>query len=977
MLCLNLLRPAMLRSTVPPSSSALSFASSLSLTSPLPFTSSLSAATALPFSSASLPPLRFHCTKPTRTMPATVYAADLARFNTSHQLPFVRTHRIFSPNSPANTYVVDRNSPALTSGPFPALIATLRSSAPDCPALRLTLSAYACGALRLVIDDAVPPPRPRHAVSDVLCSSPPPQPAALSGLVAHDASGVSVRLPGDAGIARLSFSPFRLDLLPALDATPTVCVNACDRLRVDPITLPPQSPLPPVPPPGGDDVVEAPHGPESVGLDIAFPFASALHGLPERTTAFSLPDTVRADAPALSEPFRLYNLDVSFYEPDSPLGLYGCVPLVVARDARQAAAVFWHNTSETYVDASTPAQLGRHTHWYSESGVLDAFLLPGPSVSRVYAQYCALTGNPVMQPRFALGYHQCRYSYMSEEDARGVDAGLDERDMPYDVLWLDIDHTRGKRYFTWDESRFPDPPALQRLLASKGRKLVTIIDPHIKCDPQYSLHARARKEGLFVRNADGSDFVGECWPGQSSYFDYTNPRARQVWGSQFLPENYPHFARVQHVWNDMNEPSVFDGPENTFPKHLLHFNDVEHRHVHNVYGHDMIRATWDGVRAAHGGDSRPFVLTRSFFAGSQRYAAVWTGDNTADWTHLALSVPMLLALQVCGVTMSGADVGGFFGDPDGELAVRWYQAAAMQPFFRGHSNTDTQRREPWVFGQPFTNLIAETLRMRYEFIPLWYTLMAAGARGAEAGFGEDDVAPMMRPLWWQFADAPDGACERQWMVGDALLVAPVLTAGVTRHTVYLPHGEAWYDALRAPHRRALVAEKDGAWETDVDLGSMIVLQRGGTVVPKYARGARSTASGAGQDGLVVVAALDACGRANGKMYLDDGDSFAFEQGVFALFEIVVRDGRVSARTLGGDWKAVRERSDATIAKIVVLGVRGVSEVRVDDAVVPYSFREEMLTVEGLRLPLGGQWHMDFESDTIAPRNEGERTRANR
>ena len=399
------------------------------------------------------------------------------------------------------------------------------------------------------------------------------------------------------------------------------------------------------------------------------------------------------------------------------------------------------------------------SHWMSESGVLEAFLLPGPTPQAVFSQYAHLTGSAALPRYFAIGYHQCRWNYKSEEDVKAVDSGFDEFDIPYDVLWLDIEHTDGKkstttantathspdhstghrlmaspaavalllspssprlcvccallcsgwcdvcwcvlllrfRYFTWDGHNFPHPLDMQASLIAKSRQLVTIVDPHMKRDSNWAVHTNALEKGYYVRTAQDGVYEGWCWPGSVSYLDFLDPTIRQYWADQFSLERYVGSTSHLFVWNDMNEPSVFNGPEVSMPKDCRHLHSsVEHRDVHNVYGHFNLLSTAQGLLQRD--QLRPFVLSRSFFAGSQRYAAVWTGDNAAEWSHLAAATPMLLSLNVVGMTFSGADVGGFFKDPDAELLTRWYQAGAWQPFFRGHAHIDTKRREPWLFG---------------------------------------------------------------------------------------------------------------------------------------------------------------------------------------------------------------------------------------------------------------------------------------
>jgi mannosyl-oligosaccharide alpha-1,3-glucosidase len=660
-------------------------------------------------------------------------------------------------------------------------------------------------------------------------------------------------------------------------------------------------------------------GPESIGSDIAFPFAEHLYGIPERTERVSLPHTVKADGAAHSEPYRMYNLDVFEFELHKTLGLYGTVPLLVGRNSGQSAAVLWLNTAETYLDVFEDNSFdGRVSHWYSETGRIDVFFMPGPSISEVFRQYRMLTGPPAMPQRFSLGYHQCRWNYRDETDVRSVDAEFDNHNIPYDVLWLDIEHTRGKRYFTWDMDKFPDPSRMQKDLAARGRKMVTIIDPHVKRDKKYEVHRVAEVNNYYVQTPEGKPFEGWCWPGSSSYYDFTSPVARAAWASRFNPTDYPHFTETLYTWVDMNEPSVFNGPEMTMPKHMIHADGVEHRDIHNQYGFYVQQATHEGQLQGRGGKDRPFVLSRSFFAGSQRFGSIWTGDNTASWDHLETTARMLLPLQITGMVFSGADVGGFFGNPSTELLVRWYQAGAFQPFFRGHAHLDTNRREPWLFGEQNTALIATAIRERYAYLPLWYTLMAGNAL-------EYDSGPPMRPMWWEFPqDKQLDDMEDQWMVGSALLVAPVLKEGASTRVVYLPGSEPWYDLYDNTNNGAKVQMAGIARELVVTtpIDRMLVFQRGGCIVPRQERRRRSSKA-MDRDPYTLVVALDNNGAAVGELYMDDGKSYEYATGAHVLRKFTFANGTLSAATLWGSGSGY-DGEDAAVERIVVLGYTGSS-----------------------------------------------------
>ncbi|KAM4643583.1 neutral alpha-glucosidase AB isoform 2-T2 [Amazona ochrocephala] len=642
-----------------------------------------------------------------------------------------------------------------------------------------------------------------------------------------------------------------------------------------------------------------PNGPTSVGLDFSLPGFEHVYGIPEHAESLRLRTTEGGD------PYRLYNLDVFQYELYNPMALYGSVPLLLAHSARRTLGIFWLNAAETWVDISsntagkvrgrgwghrggaigvlTPPfrcwqtlfgklldymQGGGETpqtdvRWMSESGIIDVFLLLGPAPAAVMGQYAALTGTQALPPLFALGYHQSRWNYNDEEDVAAVEKGFEEHAVPCDVLWLDIEHADGKRYFTWDPSKFPRPRAMLEQLAAKKRKMVSIVDPHIKVDSGYRVHAELRSRGFYVKTKDGSDYEGWCWPGSAAYPDFTNPEMRAWWASMFAYDQYEGSTETLFTWNDMNEPSVFSGPEVTMHKDAVHYGGWEHRDVHNLYGLYVQMATAEGQIQRSGGQHRPFVLSRAFFAGSQRYGAVWTGDNTAEWEHLKISIPMCLSFGLAGLAFCGADVGGFFKNPDAELLVRWYQAGALQPFFRAHAHMDTARREPWLFGEDNAALIRGAVRLRYALLPFWYTAFYHSHRHG---------VPIMRPLWMEYPeDTTTFAIDDQYLIDRALLVHPVTEQGARGVQVYLPgKGEVWYDTVSYQKHHA-----PQTLYVPVTMSSVPMFQRGGTVVPRQERVRRSTECMQG-DPFTLYVALSPQGTAEGDLFLDDGKSFDYE-----------------------------------------------------------------------------------------------------
>eukprot|EP01125_Pyxidicula_operculata_P013284 TRINITY_DN4392_c0_g2_i1.p1 TRINITY_DN4392_c0_g2~~TRINITY_DN4392_c0_g2_i1.p1 ORF type:complete len:954 (-),score=179.46 TRINITY_DN4392_c0_g2_i1:35-2896(-) len=664
-------------------------------------------------------------------------------------------------------------------------------------------------------------------------------------------------------------------------------------------------------------------GPQSVGMDVSFIGASQVYGIPEHATDFALKNTDGTDG-GYSEPYRLYNLDVFEYELNEPMALYGTVPFLMSHSSNVSAAVFWLNAAETYVDISrtkTDGILGLFgsqttsidSRWMSESGIVDLFFMVGSSPKQIFQQFTFLTGQPELPPTFAISYHQCRWNYKDENEVAELHSKFEEHDIPYDVIWLDIEHTDGKRYFTWDKKNFPTPSRMIDSISKTGRKMVTIVDPHIKRDDNYYVHKIAKDNNYYVKDSDKTtDYEGYCWPGSSHWVDYLSPSIRDWWSELFDYRKYESSTPDLYTWNDMNEPSVFSGPEVTMRKNAIHHGGWEHRDVHNIYGMMMHRATAEGLVGRNAnGNKRPFVLSRAFYAGTQRWGAIWTGDNAGQWSHLDAATPMLLTLGVSGIVFSGADVGGFFGNPEPELLVRWYQAGAYQPFFRAHAHLDAKRREPWVHGEPTTSAIRKAVLSRYSILPYLYTSFYQSYLSG---------VPVMRPLWVEFPqDESLFSTQDSFLLGAGLLVKPVTSAGQTQTEVNLPNlndEEIWYDT-------DTLQSYSGKVTIDTPLDKIPVFQRGGSIIPRKTRIRRSSAQ-MKNDPFTLIIALDKKeSYAYGEIYIDDGDSFEYKQGSYVYRKIeYVKDTNdnnksvIKTSALGNGKMYTRTK----VERIVVVGV---------------------------------------------------------
>ncbi len=564
----------------------------------------------------------------------------------------------------------------------------------------------------------------------------------------------------------------------------------------------------------------------------------------------------------------------------------------------------------------------------------------------------------MISTQVSAAYHQCRWNYINEQDVKDVDRKFDKHKIPYDVIWLDIEYLDSKKYFTWDPLTFSDPADLQNHLDQHSRKLVAIIDPHIKNTPKYPVVDELKSKGLAVKNKEGEIFEGWCWPGSSHWVDCFNPAALKWYSNLFSFDKWKVARPNLFIWNDMNEPSVFNGPETTMPKDNLHHDNWEHRDVHNLNGMTFVNGTYTGLLERKKGElRRPFVLTRAFFAGSQRLGAMWTGDNQANWGHLAASIPMLLSNGIAGFPFAGADVGGFFGNPSKELLTRWYQAGAFYPFFRAHAHIDTRRREPYLAGEPYTGIITQALRLRYQLLPVWYTAFH------EASV---DGSPILRPQYYVFpADERGFAIDDQFYLGSTgLLAKPVTSEDADSVDIYLadaattPYYDYFsYKIYSTGHTGvgAIIGSASGKTVTvPAPLDTIPLLLRGGHIIPRRDRPRRSSGLMA-HDPFTLLVALDAAGHATGTLYLDDGATFDYQSGAYIhrRFTLDAKGALVSedisdpvTRTSKIATKYARDMSGVRVERIVLVGVPAAWSKKKDVLV-----KEEGAKKEGRRVPL--------------------------
>ncbi|MGW2931056.1 glycoside hydrolase family 31 protein [Streptomyces sp. NPDC001156] len=566
----------------------------------------------------------------------------------------------------------------------------------------------------------------------------------------------------------------------------------------------------------------------------------------------------RASGPRLRNgTYRLWNTDPGqpFGPGDDPLYITMPVQMVVA-DA--ATHLVFHDTSwdgtVTLREGEEGAGSGHDRVGASElrmeGGPLRCWVMVG-TPARVLLVWASLTGAPAAPPAWALGHHHARWGFGSEHEVRRIVAGYRERALPLDAVHLDIDHYDGHRVFTVDRDRFPKLPALAEDLRQDGIRLVSIVDPAVEAVAGNAVYESGTDEDAFVRDAAGRLVKGVVWPGEVVYPDFTDLRVRQWWGGLYEERLAQGFAGF---WHDMNEPVSFTAfGENTLPRsarHALEGRGGDHREAHNVYGLCMARAAHEGLRrlVPH---ERPFLFSRSGWAGMQRYGGTWSGDVATGWPGLRASLALVVGLGLCGIPYSGPDVGGFDGTPSPELYLRWFQLASYLPLFRTHASLRAGRREPWEFGDEVLEHARVALVERRRLLPYFVTLAHMARRTG---------APYVRPLWWGTPeDRALRDCEDAFLLGDSLLVAPVLEAGARRRTVVLPRGR-WYDTTTEE-----AYQGPGHVRIDAPLGRIPVLARAGAVLPVRAE----------DGGLELEVWAPARGRSGGGVVVPDpGDGWA-------------------------------------------------------------------------------------------------------
>ncbi len=607
------------------------------------------------------------------------------------------------------------------------------------------------------------------------------------------------------------------------------------------------------------------------------------------------------------------------------------------------AGLFLDNTHRSEMDlgAASPDDW-----WFGSSdGELRYYVFAGPDLKTPLRRFCDLTGHKPMPARWSLGYHQSRWNYHDEGYVRWIAHEFRRRDLPLDCIHLDIGHMDGYRVFTWNPETFPDAPALHRDLADLGVRTVTIVDPGVKIDPDYFAYQEGKTRQLFCKNPDGSEFTDTVWPGDVHWPDFSMPQARAWWGD--LHQRYLA-SGVSGFWNDMNEPAILGGRD--FPDEVqFDFGDrggatTDHLEAHNVYGLLMAQATYQGLRDVRP-DERPFLLTRACFAGSQRFAAAWTGDNVSSWEHLLLSLQICQSLSLSGLAFCGPDIGGFADQTTPELYARWMQAGVLYPFMRTHySHEATSEQEPWSFGPETEDICRTYMQLRYRLMPTLYSAFSECTASAE---------PPMKALVLEHpgdAETHRG-CDDQVYLGPTLMACPVVEEGARERSVYFPDVPGgWTDvwsgeAIAGGQRQTVPAPLD----------TMPMYGRAGGVVALDPPSL--TTQTTDHDTLTLWAFP---GTGTSAFYFDDGISYAHERGDWFRLHIDLADDdgvRATVRRQGEralpyrqfEWRIPTSGlSDDPVVSVdgetVRLGDDGETSAVVDDAWLVVTTRTDVGTI---------------------------------
>lgn len=603
--------------------------------------------------------------------------------------------------------------------------------------------------------------------------------------------------------------------------------------------------------------------------------------------------------------------------------IYKTIPFYTALHSKKSYGIFFDNTFRSYFDFCSERR--NITSFWAHGGEMNYYFIYGPDMSEVVANYTDLTGKPHEMPAlWALGYHQCKWSYYPESNVKEITAKFRELQIPCDAIYLDIDYMEGFRCFTWSKEYFPDPKRMVKELADDGFKTIVIIDPGIKIDMDYSVFKEGLENDYFCKRADGPYMKGKVWPGECYFPDFTKPEVREWWSNLF--KELVEDIGVKGVWNDMNEPAVMDVPGKTFPDDVRHDydgNPCSHRKAHNIYGMQMARATYQGLKK-FSYPKRPFVITRAAYSGTQRYTSSWTGDNVATWDHLNIANLQAQRMAMSGFSFVGSDIGGFAEQPNGELYARWIQLGIFHPFCRTHSSGDHGDQEPWAFGKTITDVVRKFIELRYQLLPYLYTAFWRYA---------DEGIPILKSLvLYDQEDSQTHYRNDEFIFGEKILACPVNGPNQKGRRMYIPRGQ-WYNFWTDE----VVKGGQEIW-VDADLDSMPIFVSEGAIIPKYP--IQQYVGEKTIDELILDVYYKE-GKEESMVYEDAGDGYDYIKGRYSLRNFKLhgkKDELIIQQHKSGKY--------VTTYKTFKLNLHGlpfkISKIEVDNVEIPF----DQLKIDG-------------------------------
>lgn len=565
---------------------------------------------------------------------------------------------------------------------------------------------------------------------------------------------------------------------------------------------------------------------------------------------------------------------------DDSITYYKTIPFYVALKEEATYGIFFDNSFRSYFDMGK--EMGDRIFFGAIGGQIQYYFIPGENIKEVVKNYTALTGRMEMPPLWSLGYQQCRFSYFSQEEVRELVKTFEEKDIPLDVVYLDIDYMDGFRVMTFKTPNFDDAAGLISDLKEKGIRTITIVDPGVKVDEEYPVFKRGKEGNHFTKKLDGEIFIGAVWPGDSAFPDFSNKYCREWWKSELKKFISEH--GMDGIWNDMNEPCVFNNDHKTMLESCLHNSDngvIEHKEFHNRYGFEMSRCSKEAQEELHPNE-RGFSMTRATYAGGQRYSSVWTGDNMSLWSQMRMSISMNANLGISGFSFVGNDVSGFGLDSSEELFIRWMEMGPFIPIFRNHSNMYTRRQEPWAFGPRAEKIAKKSIELRYELLPYIYDLYYISHK---------EGLPIFRPMIMEYEkDMNLLNMREQFMLGENMIVAPVLYEGERSKTVYLPKG-IWFNYF------TMEKLQGGKWyKLPCELDEILVFVKEGAIIPTYNKKFRNVKERPKNILLKVFGE-----NAKGFHYNDDGHTMEYLEGKYTYMDIKVVDGKEELKLINNGY----------------------------------------------------------------------------